>query len=61
MIERLLNHVSGSFKGIVDVYQHYDYRDEKAEALLRWSQPIAGLTGSKGNNVVEMPKSKRRR
>ena len=36
VIERLLNHVSGSFAGIVGVYQRYDYGKEMREAVDRW-------------------------
>jgi len=36
VIERLLNHVSGSFAGIVGVYQRYDYRKEMREAIDAW-------------------------
>jgi hypothetical protein len=33
VIERVLNHVSGSFAGIVGVYQRHDFADEKRAAL----------------------------
>jgi integrase len=36
-IEKLLNHVSGSFAGIVGVYQRHDFADEKRAALERWA------------------------
>jgi integrase len=38
VIERLLNHISGSFGGIVGVYQRYDYMPEMREAIDRWEQ-----------------------
>lgn len=37
VIERILNHVSGSFAGIVGVYQRHEYANEKREALERWA------------------------
>ncbi len=40
VIERLVNHVSGSFGGIVSVYQHYDFLPEMREAMLRWEEHI---------------------
>jgi integrase len=42
--ERVLNHVSGSFGGIVAVYQVHQYADEKREALQRWADTVDGIT-----------------
>ncbi|HEY2070399.1 MAG TPA: site-specific integrase [Rhizomicrobium sp.] len=44
VIERLLNHVSGSFGGIVSVYQHYDFMTEMREAILRWENHTQVIT-----------------
>jgi hypothetical protein len=33
MPEKVLGHTSGSFAGIVGVYQHHDFADEKRQAL----------------------------
>jgi len=38
--ERVLNHQSGSFAGIVKVYQVFDYAGEKREALQRWGDHV---------------------
>jgi hypothetical protein len=35
VIEKVLNLQSGSFAGIVGVYQRHDFADEKREALWR--------------------------
>jgi len=40
VIERLLNHISGSFGGIVGVYQRYDYQKEMADAVVRWERHV---------------------
>ena len=61
VIEKLLNHVSGSFGGIVSVYQKHEYAVEKTDALQRWAQHLAGLVSDKPDNVVDMPKPKQRR
>jgi integrase len=58
VVEKILNHVSGSFAGIVSTYQKYEYRIEKAEALLRWSQHVAGLVEGKSAKVTPLRKSK---
>ena len=41
VIERALNHVSGSFGGIVGTYQHDPLIDDVRDALNRWSRFIA--------------------
>jgi hypothetical protein len=33
VIKRVLNHQSGTFAGIVGVYQRHDFADEKRQAL----------------------------
>jgi integrase len=43
VIERLLNHISGSFGGIVGVYQRYDFMPEMREAIARWELHIQKL------------------
>ncbi len=43
VIERLLNHVSGSFSGIVGVYQRYDFMPEMRAAITRWEEHIHKL------------------
>jgi len=46
VIERLLNHVSGSFGGIVGVYQRYDYMPEMREAIEHWEQQVTRIVSS---------------
>jgi integrase len=60
VIEKVLNHVSGSFGGIVGVYQKHEYQTEKAEALARWAAHVEGLVADR-TNVVTMMKPIRRR
>jgi len=52
--EKLLNHVSGSFAGIVGVYQRHSYADEMREALERWATHLAAI---RSGNVVEFRRS----
>ena len=44
VVERLLNHVSGSFGGIVGVYQRHDFMPEMRDAIERWERHIGRLT-----------------
>ena len=61
VVERLLNHVSGSFAVWPEIYQRHEFRDEKAEALLRWAVHLRGLVGGKPDNVAKLPSRKRTR
>ena len=58
VIEKVLNHVSGSFGGIVGVYQRHSFDDEKREALARWAAHVEGLVADR-NNVVTLAKPRR--
>src|SRR4029450_10379778 len=42
VIERVLNHTSGSFAGIVGVYQRHSFADEKRAALETWGATRCG-------------------
>jgi integrase len=46
VIEKVLNHQSGSFAGIVGVYQRHDYAGEKRKALEMWASHIEGLVST---------------
>jgi integrase len=59
VIEKVLNHASGSFAGIVSVYQRHDFADEKREALQAWARFVSSLTrNSLPHNVVEITRAR---
>lgn len=43
VIEKCLNHVSGSFRGIVSVYQKYEFYDEMKVAVEKWDERIKAI------------------
>jgi integrase len=43
VIEKVLNHTSGSFAGIVGVYQRHSFADEKRSALETWARFVLSL------------------
>jgi len=47
VIERVLNHLSGSFAGIAGVYQVYDFHAEKRAALESWGRFVTDLIEGK--------------
>ena len=48
VIEKVLNHASGSFAGIVAVYQRHDFADEKRRALDAWGAFVSDLVKAAG-------------
>ena len=59
VIERCLNHVSGSFAGIVGVYQRHNFADEMRAAMERWGRHVEALSSGAGlANVVELAQTR---
>ena len=54
VIEKILNHVSGSFSGIVAVYQRHDFADEKRKALEAWANHVAAVVADNPAKVVSL-------
>jgi integrase len=55
VIEKVLNHSSGSFRGVVGVYQRHSYADEKRKALEAWANFVADLVSNHPRqNVVRL-------
>ena len=54
VIEKCLNHVSGSFRGIVGVYQHHEFREEKRRAFNAWADYVLALMRDTEPNVVRL-------
>jgi integrase len=52
VIEKALNHTSGTFRGIVGRYQQHDYRDEIRVAFQRWADRVDEIVGGKPAKVV---------
>jgi integrase len=54
VIEKALNHVSGTFRGIVGVYQQHDYADEIRIALQRWADRVEEIAGGEPGKVATL-------
>jgi integrase len=53
--EAILNHVSGSRRGIVGIYQRHEWKDEKRQALDAWARRLDEIvTGEAVSNVVQL-------
>jgi integrase len=54
VIEKVLNHASHSFAGIVGVYQRFDYAIEKRDALAAWGREIERIISGKSAKIVKL-------
>src|SRR5262245_27606592 len=56
VIEKILAHRSGTFRGIVGTYQRHSFLPEMAVALQKWADHIEGLvSGRRPAKVVKLP------
>jgi integrase len=44
VVEKIINHTSGSFGGVQGVYQRHEFRAEKRQALEQWARHLRALT-----------------
>ncbi|MBI1328118.1 MAG: tyrosine-type recombinase/integrase [Alphaproteobacteria bacterium] len=54
VIEKILNHSSGTIRGVAAIYNRYEYEDEKRYALNKWAEHIQYIL----NNSNVLPVSK---
>lgn len=54
VVEAVLNHRSGTRRGVAGVYNRFDYADEKRQALEAWGRYVIGLVEGEANNVVKI-------
>jgi integrase len=58
VVEKILNHRSGVFRGVAGVYQRYDFYNEKRIALAAWAAHVETiLSGKKSTNVIPLHKA----
>ncbi|MEJ5087148.1 tyrosine-type recombinase/integrase [Brucella pseudogrignonensis] len=52
VVEAVLNHKSGSIKGVAAVYNRHDYADEKRQALNAWANKVSDIiSDTKQSNI----------
>ncbi len=59
VIERVLNHISGSQSGVAGIYNRYGYLPEKRQALDAWSRYVESLVTAGQANVIRLVNTKR--
>ena len=61
VIERCLNHVSGSFSGVAGTYQRDKLMPERREALQRWAAHVKSLVSDRTKEVSSLDTARKRR
>jgi integrase len=54
IIESLLGHISGTFRGVTGTYQRYDYGAETRAALEHWARYVDQLVSGTPGAVVQL-------
>lgn len=57
VVEKVLNHSSGTIKGVAAVYNRHEYLEERRRALEAWANKVESLTKSLACNVVPFRKA----
>jgi hypothetical protein len=53
-VDRILNHVSGSIRGVAAIYNRHAYLDERRAALEAWSRHVESIARPVASNVVPL-------
>jgi hypothetical protein len=55
VVDRILNHTSGTIGGVARVYNRFEYQDERKAALEAWGRAVESTVGvASKSNVVEL-------
>ncbi len=54
VIEKVLNHSTGTISGVAAVYNRYGYADEKRAALGTWARALEAVVCPSDSNVIEI-------
>lgn len=54
IVEKLLNHKTGTISGVAAVYNRYGYEVEKRQALEAWARRLQGIIEGRKANIVSI-------
>jgi integrase len=54
VVEKVLNHSSGTIRGVAAVYNRFEYLEERRAALEAWGRYVGNLVLPRAENVVEL-------
>ena len=57
VVEALLNHQSGSKRGVAGTYNKAVYAKEKRQAVEMWATHVLALVAGKKNNIVALARA----
>ena len=59
VVDRILNHISGTIRGVARVYNRFEYADERRSALEAWGRAVSAIIDrSAPSNVVDVAKAR---
>lgn len=59
VVEKLLNHVSGTIKGVAAVYNRHSYQEERRQAMEAWANRLDRIVNGTPINVVSLVAKRR--
>jgi hypothetical protein len=54
VVDRILNHTSGTIRGVAKIYNRFAYLDERRAALEAWGRYVDNLIIPAPANVIEI-------
>ena len=61
VVELVVNHISGTRAGVAGTYNRSELLPERKAALERWATHVAGIVAPPQENVVSLPRKRRRK
>jgi integrase len=59
VVDRILNHTSGTIRGVARVYNRFEYLDERKAALEAWGRGVdAMVSGAEASNVLDIARAR---
>jgi integrase len=54
VVDKVLNHVSGTIRGVAAVYNRFEYLEERRAALQAWSRYVSNLVAPAPANIIAL-------
>jgi hypothetical protein len=51
VVDKVLNHISGTIRGVAAIYYRFEYLEERRAALQTWSQHVTELVAGRPANI----------
>lgn len=59
VVDRILNHTSGTIRGVARIYNRFEYQEERHSALEAWGRKVdAIISGADARNVIELARAR---